>query len=482
MKYKDSDLRREYILEEDEHYIEEPYRSEWSRDLSRVIHSHAFKRLQGKTQLLPGQATDYFRNRLTHSMEVAQIAKSIAHKLNYDLKTDNKDFYIEPELCEIAALSHDIGRPPLGHLGEAALNMKMKDSGGFEANAQTLRILTKLAKKHYVAGTVLDTGLTKDGEDLRIGLNLTYRSLASVLKYDQKIPEKSNFDTEDNIKLIKGYYESEEDIVKHIKEHVTGKSNQKDFKTVECQILDFAGDIAYATYDLNDAFKIGFVEPLDIISLSDHVLSGIVEKINRNLGENLSIAEVHDIYHDLFKNLFVPAFSAAGLSLTPEENDELYTASLGASVAASKKLALNGYYRVNFISNLIGKFIKSVEISKINEECPALSKISIPREVRLQIEALKNFMYQSQVLHPQVKVVKHRGVEIISYIFDNLSDKKKGVDLLPLDIRVLYDHSKNEMSRKRIICDYIAAMADDQAVELYKTLTTGEPRFTLTSL
>ncbi len=131
----------------------EPYRSVWRVDFARLVHSPAFRRLQGKTQLFPGES-DFFRNRLTHSLEVAQIAKSIALKLNYEYFRDatDEDHKISTDLVEFAALAHDLGHPPFGHNGEAALDECMRGIGGFEGNAQTLRILARLEKKEPLAG------------------------------------------------------------------------------------------------------------------------------------------------------------------------------------------------------------------------------------------------------------------------------------------------------------------------------------------
>lgn len=126
------------------------FRSEFRRDFARLVHSPAFRRLQDKTQLIPGVQSDFYRNRLTHSMEVAQVAKSIAQKLNSDLEKNNRP-KIDLDLVEFAGLAHDLGHPPFGHTGEAVLNEKMSMYGGFEGNAQTLRILARLEKKedHY---------------------------------------------------------------------------------------------------------------------------------------------------------------------------------------------------------------------------------------------------------------------------------------------------------------------------------------------
>lgn len=482
MQYTDKDKLRYLKLDKDDNSIEEPYRSEWSRDLARLIHSRAFKQLQGKTQLLPGQQSDFYRNRLTHSLEVAQVAKSIAYKLNYDLKSTGAGYEIEPEICEFAALAHDIGRPPFGHLGEKALNLKMKESGGFEGNAQTFRILTKLAKKHLIPGTVYETGITSDGEDKRVGLNLTYRTLASVIKYDLEIPEKSHYDHEENVKLVKGYYGTEQNIIKEIKKAITGNENAKNLRTIESSILDIADDIAYATYDLDDAFKIGYVKPIDVISVKPNVIENITKKINRNLGTEYHIDEILEVYFSLFKELFSPPIDTEGITLTDNEKEIIYTSSLRMSVQASDKIAMNGYYRVNFISKLIGRFIRSVSIDKIDSTTPALSTIKVEPRILLEIEALKNYMYHIQVMHPDLRLVNHRGKEVISYIFDCFTDKINGPDLLPGDVRVIYENAINEMSRKRAVCDYIAGLSDSQALELYNRLKSGNPQFVFKSL
>lgn len=142
--YTEKDRAREREIVEPSDHKPEPYRTEWRRDYARLIHSAAFRRLQGKTQLFPGPESDFFRNRLTHSMEVAQIAKSIAIKLNNE---KFQDAAVDTDLVEVAGLAHDLGHPPFGHNGEKALDDCMKRYGGFEGNAQTLRILAKLRNR-----------------------------------------------------------------------------------------------------------------------------------------------------------------------------------------------------------------------------------------------------------------------------------------------------------------------------------------------
>ncbi|MFW6450401.1 MAG: dGTP triphosphohydrolase, partial [Nanoarchaeota archaeon] len=214
--YNDSELKREIDIEE-----KEDFRPPFRKDYGRLVHSPAFRRLQGKTQLFPTHESDTFRNRMTHSIEVSQIAKSIAIKLNR-----NEPFFenqkIKYDLVEMAALAHDLGHPPFGHDGEKELNRLMYYHGGFESNAQVLRILTKLEKKEKYGGLGEEI---KEIERDRKGLNLTYRSIASVLKYDRvlknsKMPYPILKAPANEPKIKKGYYDTEKKVVEKVKKSV----------------------------------------------------------------------------------------------------------------------------------------------------------------------------------------------------------------------------------------------------------------------
>ena len=208
---------RSRLLPSGEDKEEEPYRSPWRRDYARLIYSPSFRRLQGKTQVFPGHEFDFFRNRLTHSLEVAQIAKSIAIRLNsIASEFKKKGEALEPEIVEFAGLAHDLGHPPFGHNGEEALDERMRDRGGFEGNAQALRIVAHLEKKSTLRTVDDEMVPFDDHEDLRCGLNLTYRSLASLLKYDVMIPQHSADRNTPN-SVMKGYYGEEAELVEDIK-------------------------------------------------------------------------------------------------------------------------------------------------------------------------------------------------------------------------------------------------------------------------
>ena len=255
----------------------EPYRTEFRRDYQKLLHSPCFRRLQGKTQLFPSEENDFYRTRLTHSLEVAQVAKSIAIRLN---STDPyfKKHHVDTDLIEFAGLAHDIGHPPFGHNGEYILDTLMLDYRGFEGNAQTLRILPTIEQKATIEFPPVAP--FAEGQDIRRGLNLTYRSLASVLKYDRAIPE--NGDARRSADLAsepcKGYYSSEAPLVREIKKRL-GTRGVKRFKTIECSIMDVADDIAYSTYDIEDAFAAGFLTPISILAVADVEKEKIAELI-----------------------------------------------------------------------------------------------------------------------------------------------------------------------------------------------------------
>jgi dGTPase len=480
MQYSDADKSRILALQVED----EPYRTPWRKDYARLVHSPAFRRLQGKTQLFPGQENDFFRNRLSHSIEVAQVAKSIVSKINYDLVQENKlnnvgeQYLIEPDIVEFAALAHDLGHPPFGHLGEEALDEMMRDHGGFEGNAQTLRLLTRIEKKHiqeeYIAS--LDDN---NCIDKRVGLNLTYRSLASILKYDLPIPmrfEERNSLKEKGLirKLIpvKGYYASEKEIVEKIKSAVTNnKPYEGNFKTIECQIMDLADDIAYSTYDIEDSFKGGFIKPLDLLSVPSNVIEYVAQKISEQENIPIDPDDIKKIIRDILLEEFEQPFTFVNVNV--EDKDllqEIYFTSIQFAQETSNAIASDSYYRSNFTSKLVGRFIKAVSIDQINDEIPALSTIKISKDIKLQIEVLKALTYQYQISSPKLKIVEYRGKEIVTSIFKDI-DSDNGKDLLPEDYRLLYALASNDGSlKKRIICDFICGMTDRYALEFYARL------------
>lgn len=438
------------------------YRSEFSRDYARVLHCPSFRRLGNKTQLFPGQESDFFRNRLTHSLEVSQIAKSIAMKL----KAENPDLPVIPEVCEIAGLVHDIGHPPFGHNGEAALDECMRGCGGFEGNAQTLRILTRLEKKEEPV-EIID----KNDQDCRVGLNLTARVIASALKYDNKIPVYRR--PESN--LVKGYYESESNIVNKVKECLTENPSilSHPFKTIECSIMDIADDIAYSTYDVEDAFKAEFLTPYDMLAADE----SIFDQISKKLEKDHITASTDDCRRALL-GVFAEVWDEPiknQRTLIADTNFEINTLNnFLSSYQRSKKLANNGYYRTMLTSNMVNSFINGIEV-EFYPDCPVLSKAYLKEETLLRVNVLKHFSYIALISSSRLRVAESRGNEIVKKMFEKLF-KGGGYSLLPEDTKELFYMSGNELWQTRVICDFIAGMTDRYALEFYGRLFSENPQ------
>ncbi|MED7789365.1 dGTP triphosphohydrolase [Francisella sp. 19X1-34] len=401
--------------------------SPFRRDYARVVHSSSFRRLQAKTQIFPSFENDFFRNRLTHSLEVAQIAKSIAVKLNAE-----HDLNLDYDLIETAALCHDIGHPPFGHNGEVALNKKMRNFGGFESNAQTLRLISHTAKKDV-------------DQKQSFGLNLTYRTLAATIKYDNLIPPISDLG-----QLTKGYYNEEARLIDDIKQKLLQPYNltptENSFKTIECYIMDVADDIAYSTYDVEDALKGGFIDPLSMASIDD----GLLEKIFNAMPKDLEITrdEIKFILMDIFSKY---------IDFDSDCRD-IYK--------ISKNIANNSLLRTKLTSKLVNSCIQNIEID-INQKAPIISKVYLNDQVRKQVEVLKKYILFKIIKSPKLNVLRYRGREIISEIFDILISSDTNESLLPDDIGAIFYNTHNAQGKARIICDYISSMTDRYIIELY---------------
>lgn len=445
MLYDVDDYRRAKAEAEEPELGRSPFR----RDFGRLLHSPAFRRLQGKTQLFPGHESDFFRNRLTHSLEVAQIAKGIALSLNKK-HSEFQTSPIDTDLVEFAGLAHDLGHPPFGHNGERALDDCMKEYGGFEGNAQTLRILARVEKKVLAddPGAVDVCGISTEGIDRRLGLNLTYRSLASVLKYDAQIPLRRRRSAD----LKKGYYASERKLVEAIKKHV-GPLPEKagKFKTIECQIMDIADDIAYSTYDLEDAMKGGFTHPLALLTRIGNraLFQRLLEKVAKEI-KDVTELEVFEALTDLLQWF--------------EEGTGVLQA-----FAESQLIAGDGKMRAEFSSEMISGFVKSVTLEVKPGRDIRFSEVVVGRKARVKIEALKHLNYLLTIMSPRLKVVEYRGYEVVRTIFDTLNSDE-GHLLLPEDVQGMFDRLQDTDSKKRLICDFVAGMTDRYAVEFYSRL------------
>jgi dGTPase len=240
--YDDAD--RERVVGEPAKRVEAPERTPFERDRARVVHSASLRRLAAKTQVLGPQADDFVRNRLTHSLEVAQIARDLARPLG-----------CHPDLAETAALAHDVGHPPFGHNGEMALDALGADAGGFEGNAQTLRILTRLEAK------------TSDADGRSVGLNLTRATLDACTKYPW--PRAESVDGKF------GVYADDLPVFTWLRQGVEGPR-----RCVEAQVMDLADDVAYSVHDLEDGIVGGRID----LGLLDDADDSLLDAAHARLG------------------------------------------------------------------------------------------------------------------------------------------------------------------------------------------------------
>lgn len=233
------------------------------RDYARVLYSSSFRRLQGKMQLLGVDVNRFNRNRLTHSLEVAQIARNIAADLGLERTV----------VTETCSLAHDIGNPPFGHYGEVVLNQLAANIGGYEGNAQAFRILRTLEKKHYAYD----------------GLNLTLRTMLGITKYYYRREDNpKKFLYEDDFHFL------ESELAKH---QVTAR------KSIDAQIMDLSDEIAYAAHDLEDALS------FRIITLGE-------------MSHEFKISEKYGAAYDAFKAIAQYAQTEALKSNSHETSEE----------------------------------------------------------------------------------------------------------------------------------------------------------------
>lgn len=456
--YSDEDYRREVTGPDSQ---AKDWRHPFSRDYGRIVHSASFRRQQGKTQVFPGRESDFFRNRLTHSLEVAQIGEGIAEKLNYEYAEKLGKAGISGRLCATAGLVHDIGHPPFGHNGERALDKAMLEFGGFEGNAQTLRILTRLEKKKTYASPV--------NGDERAGYNLCHRTIAAVLKYDEEIPEVR----EQGSDLVKGYYSSEHDIVRAVKSSVLRAGTLPEgvqFKTIECSIMDLADDIAYSVYDLEDCLKVGFLTPAGIIASDEDLLSKVASRVAKETGKQVGSAEVLETLVEVFSDIVGESDSIA-------HDKDSRLIQFTEAYRASQNLGKDGYRRTTLSSQLVHEFVSGAGL-EYNESSPQLSRAYLPSDLQMKVAILKQYTFESAIRTAAVKMGEFRGTDVVTAIFEALIGEK-GELLMPPDVRRRFGVAEKPAVRARVVCDFIAGMTDRYAMEFWARLNSdgGESMF-----
>lgn len=428
-------------------------RSEYDRDEARLIHSAAFRRLQSKTQVLGLGESDFYRTRLTHSMEVAQIGRGIVQYLcrNYE---NYQDILPDMSLITAICLAHDIGHPPFGHGGEVALNYCMREYGGFEGNGQTLRILGKLDK--YTENH---------------GLNPTRRMLLGILKYPTAYSSLVNdgfYGSENNPdvpywlfkadaqKPPKCYYDVDEDIVEFIFEgfdeedvkKFTAFEPKKDkhkctrFKSLDCTIMNLADNISYSLHDLEDALSLGMISR---------------EQWQEHFNDSNSL-------FDIVENL---------------ENERVEKES-NFDCITRKLFGDESYERKDAIGRLVNLMITNAEIVENGSNCKnALLglEVKLKKEVEELREHIFKIVYEVVIKDVNVQQLEFKGQKLVIELFQVLA--KDPERFLPQSTKVIWkDSTKNlpvedqEAAQMRVICDFIAGMTDDYATKFYEKFFT----------
>lgn len=403
------------------------HRTDFEKDVDRIAYSSAFRRLSGVTQVVAVGEKMLLHNRLTHTLKVAQLSRRIALNLNRDPRNAKglaalAAGAVNPDIAEAAGLAHDLGHPPFGHVAEHELDLLCldKDLDGFEGNAQSFRIVTKLSRQR------------------REGLGLSTQTLNGILKY----PWLSNSSevTDDYRKW--GAYESDRRDFKTVRRGIPKG------QTIEAQVMDWADDISYAVHDLEDFFRAGFIS-LDRLAESDPLRG---EMIGRIVEANPKLDET-----ELFETL---DFLLSGLTRSPGDKP-----GTDAHRDAVKRMG----------SKLIDRFVRSSRLS-------TSGALEIVPEVKLEVLVLKQLTWFSVVQDPTLAAVQRGQQRLIRDLFDDLylwcSDKTEK-SRWPTRLQELVKLSKSEShpspkaARARAVTDFIANLTEDQARDLHARMRGG---------
>lgn len=412
---------------------EQDHRSPFQRDRGRILYSEAFRCLQAKTQIHAVGEDDFYRTRLTHSLEVAQIGSSLRAKLGTDKQgfqavcsesklanfSENLSALLPSRsLIESLCFAHDIGHPPFGHGGEMALNYMMRNHGGFEGNAQSFRIVTQL--EPYTQAN---------------GMNLTRRTLLGIIKYPTLLectmptpyPEvqASRYINLHSLPHGKGIYRDDlpffEWVLAPLSETDRQQFQRLDnhqtcYKSLDCSLMELADDIAYGVHDLEDAIVGGMVTP---------------QAWQRAMEELCQC-------HSEWLQQHLPTLS-------------------------QKLFSEHRYERKDVIGALVNYFVTNVRWQENAEFDEPLLRFNavLPPEAKAVLKCLKDFVYQDVIRDVKTQRVEHKGQRILMELFDILSSDP--IRLLPKRIAQQWQANPHP----RIICDYLASMSDGQAFKLY---------------
>ena len=409
------------------------HRTPYQRDKARILHSAAFRRLQAKTQVLGVGMSDFYRTRLTHSLEASQIGQGIAAQLRSKYTELTEHLELNDTLIEALCLAHDIGHPPYGHGGEVALHYMMRNHGGFEGNGQTFRIVTKL--EPYTA---------------EHGMNLSRRTLLGLIKYPNYLPQLNQQPLEQEsvphreVKAClwhppKGLYEcdqasftwllegfSKADTQRFMQFCNTGKSHHKTlYKSFDCSLMELADDIAYAIHDLEDAIVMGIVNQ---------------SQFNQEVTEPLLKLDIDWMDQHI-----------VGLS--------------------EKLFSQHHHERKDAIGALVNCFITHIEITEIAPEFEQdLLKYNavFPALFHQALGIFKTYVFNRVIRKPEIQMLEYKGQQIVMELFQAFaSDPQR---LLPDNTCQRWLEAHESGNGHRVIADYISGMTDGFASKLYASL------------
>ncbi|ROS54530.1 deoxyguanosinetriphosphate triphosphohydrolase [Frigoribacterium sp. PhB24] len=393
-------------------------RSDFARDRARLLHSSALRRLAAKTQVLsPTAGLDFARNRLTHSLEVAQVGRELATSLGLD-----------PDVVDTACLAHDLGHPPFGHNGERALNEWSTDIGGFEGNAQTLRLLTRIEPK------VIDaTGRS-------FGLNLTRASLDASCKYPwptaQGIPDPGG-------RMKFGFYDDDTAAFEWLRR---GAPRRR--RCVEAQVMDLSDDIAYSVHDFEDAVVNGYVDVAALGARVDH--DSLVTAMHEWVGGELSRDELTEAFDRLQALPF-------------------WLESYDGSRFAQARLK-------NLTSQLIGRFAGSAtQATRESYPGDALMRfgasVVVAPDVIGEIAVLKGIVAAFVMTRDNRQPIYLRQREVLTGLADALW--QSGPSELDRGFAADWASADDDAARRRVVVDQVASLTDQSAMAWHDRLTAG---------
>ncbi|MEN8650571.1 deoxyguanosinetriphosphate triphosphohydrolase [Streptomyces sp. 21So2-11] len=407
-----------------------PGRTAFQRDRARVLHSAALRRLSGKTQVVtPGSRSQVWdaspRTRLTHSLECAQVGRELGAALGCD-----------PDLVEAACLSHDMGHPPFGHNGELALNDFAKDCGGFEGNAQSLRLLTRLEPKRFVPSSTT-------GEMVSVGLNLTRAALDAATKY----PWPRGGHPTDPASVKFGVYEDDLPVFDWVRQGAPAHR-----KCFEAQVMDWSDDVAYSVHDFEDGLHAGHLDPNFLLAEPErHEIFAVA--VGRYVPEDTAPEEL-----------------AAALDRLLEQ--EWWPHGYDGSAVAQARLK-------DATSQLIGRFCLSAEGATrqaygTGRLTRYAAELVVPRETRHECAVLKAVADRYVMQRDEQERLRADQRIVIAELAEELTARApEGLDP---QFRALWDTAPDDRARKRVLVDQISSFTDAAARSLHARLTTRTPR------